>query len=247
MAGIATERNAAISSRNASPSMKQNTSGVRAPSCASKSWLPAVSPAHGVADSRHLPQRRGQHAGAERGERVVRGRVRAVAGQRDRDDQHRSPVAEHRGGDRLADRAVGRGGLGAQAATARPTRGPSRSLPVTTTSAGAGPPGNACWMASRVRTTGMLVGRSWMPESSRCSESTGAASASSATVASPPSASGRRTTAQDHGLPQPGPARAAACRLPRNGIRPRSVALAEQRQQRGQERQRARAPRRRPP
>ena len=44
-AGIATDRNVSISSRNARPSTKQNTYGVRPDSCVSKSWLPAVSPA----------------------------------------------------------------------------------------------------------------------------------------------------------------------------------------------------------
>ena len=43
-AGIATDRKLTISSRNASPSTKQNTSGVLLSSCALKSVLLAVSP-----------------------------------------------------------------------------------------------------------------------------------------------------------------------------------------------------------
>ncbi len=44
-AGIYTERNVAISSRNARPSTNAKTHGTVFASCASKSWLPAVSPA----------------------------------------------------------------------------------------------------------------------------------------------------------------------------------------------------------
>ena len=110
------------------------------------------------------------------------------------------------------------------AAMAWPTRGPLRSSPVTTTSAGSGPPGNACWMASEGADHRHAVGSACSPGSSRCSESTGAASASSATVASPPSASGLRTTARTT-APHSRDGRAAARRRPRNGIRPRSVPL----------------------
>ena len=77
-----------------------------------------------------------------------------------------------------------------------PTRGPVRPSPVTTTSAGSGPPGNACRIVPSVRTTGTFSGSEWIPGSSRRSESTGAAITSSAIVASPPSASGLRTTAR---------------------------------------------------
>ena len=103
-----------------------------------------------------------------------------------------------------------------------PTRGPVRPSPVTTTSAGSGPPGNACRIVPSVRTTGTFSGSEWMPGSSRRSESTGAAITSSAIVASPPSASGLRTTARTT-APHSRDGRAAARRRPRNGIRPRSV------------------------
>ncbi len=108
------------------------------------------------------------------------------------------------------------------AATAAATRGPPRSVPVSTTSAGSGPPGKACWMLSRARTTGTLAGSSWMPGSSRCRDSTGTARASSRTAATPPQASGRRTTARAS-RPQNFDSRAAVRRRPSHGIRPRSV------------------------
>ena len=51
-------------------------------------------------------------------------------------------------------------------------------------------------MSTRLRTTGTSAGSEWMPASSRFRESTGAASASSTAVATPPQMSGCRTTAR---------------------------------------------------
>ena len=93
---------------------------------------------------------------------------------------------------------------------------------VTTTSAGTGPPGKASEMSARACTTGTLGGSEWIPGSSRFSRSAGAASASSTMAATPPQASGRRTTARAS-APQNFDSRAAVRRRPRNGIRPRSV------------------------
>ena len=79
-------------------------------------------------------------------------------------------------------------------------------------------------MSIRLRTTGTLAGSEWMPASSRFIESTGAASASSTATATPPQASGRRTTARAS-APQNLDSCARVRRRPRNGIRPRSVHL----------------------
>jgi hypothetical protein len=63
-----------------------------------------------------------------------------------------------------------------------------------------------------------------MPESSRCRESTGTARTTSTVAAAPPQTSGRRTTARAS-MPQNLESLAAVRRLPRNGMRPRSVHL----------------------
>ena len=102
--------------------------------------------------------------------------------------------------------------------------GPVRLSPVTTTSAGAGPPGNAVRTWSRVRTTGTLSGNDAMPGSCRCKVASGVARASSATAARPPSARGRRVTAVTTAR-QVRDGLAVACLRPRNGTRARSVAL----------------------
>ena len=110
-------------------------------------------------------------------------------------------------------------------AVSAPANGaPVRLSPVTTTSAGAGPPGNAVRIWSSVRTTGTLSGNESMPGSCRCSVASGVARAISATAARPPSASGRRVTAVTTAR-QSRDGRAVACRRPRNGTRARSVAL----------------------
>ena len=83
--------------------------------------------------------------------------------------------------------------LAASAAMSCRTAGLCRREPVRTTSAGAGRPGNCCWISLSVRTTGRFDGRSMAGEPSRI-PSAGAPSASSAITPIPPQATGRRTT-----------------------------------------------------
>jgi hypothetical protein len=119
-----------------------------------------------------------------------------------------------------------RSGRAAEASRARAARdrciaGLVRSPPATTISAGAGRPGNAAEIRSRVRTTGMLLGRSIGGLPIRM-PTAGAASASRASVAAPPHTSGFRTTRRT----SPAHSRdgCAAVRLrPRTGIRQRSA------------------------
>ena len=95
------------------------------------------------------------------------------------------------------------------------------SAPVTTTCAGDGACGNARWIAVIVWTTGASFGASTAGWPSR-RPSAGAASASSATVATPPQITGLATTRRAS-APQSRDGRPVACRLPRKGIRPASA------------------------
>ena len=99
--------------------------------------------------------------------------------------------------------------------------GPVRSWPVTTTWAGDGVCGNACWIRSMVCRTGELAGRSMAGEPSRM-PSAGAASASSAIPAAEPHITGRRTTRRTSAA-HTRDGRAAVRLRPRNGTRPRSA------------------------
>ncbi len=93
---------------------------------------------------------------------------------------------------------------------------------MTTTSAGVGPPGKARWVASRLCTTGMFVGRSCRPGSASRMLTAGTARAARASAAVPPNSTGLATTRRaraDHTRD----GRAAVRRRPRNGILPRST------------------------
>ena len=78
---------------------------------------------------------------------------------------------------------------------------------LTTTTAGAGAPGNAAWMRSYVATTGIDAGRLLNPGSSVRRPTAGSARATSAPAEATSAASGRRLTAPISRAHIPGPAR----------------------------------------
>ncbi len=106
--------------------------------------------------------------------------------------------------------------------TALAVAGEVRFGPVTTTSAGDGLCGKSRWIAAMVRATGVLAGNPPLGGLPSRKLSAGAASASSATAAIVPQASGRRTTRRTR-APHSRDGRAAVRRRPRYGIRPRSA------------------------
>ena len=94
--------------------------------------------------------------------------------------------------------------------------------PVTTTSAGAGPPGKACSMARSVRTTGISAGRLCRPGLSTRIPSAGALRATIAMAAVPPHTTGLATTRRTSAR-QNTDRWARTRRRPRKGTLPRST------------------------